>query len=72
MCLVISLTWFEINNQFSKTTSNYKTVYKIVYKVDADVENIFNKWTSFWSRGLVWSALSHAFEDKWSHSHGYY
>lgn len=43
MCLVIPLTWFEIDNGFSKTSSNYKTVYKTVYKVDEDVKNIFNK-----------------------------
>lgn len=69
MCLVIPLTWFEIDNGFSKTSSNYKTVYKTVYKVDEDVKNIFNKWTFFRAIRWVWSALSHALEDKWSHSH---
>lgn len=45
MCLAIPLTWFEINDGFSKATSNYKIIYRIVYKIDADVKNILNKLT---------------------------
>lgn len=45
MCLAIPLTWFEINDGFSKATNNYKIIYRIVYKIDADVKNILNKLT---------------------------
>lgn len=50
MGLVIPLTWLEINNGFSKTTSNYKTV----YKVDADVSNFLWQQNRF---GLLFPML---------------